>query len=122
MLKRLCIRSFKLFTIVKSLKDRMPKPFNLCVVHPILQALHDRALVLERLARRQMQLPHHHPHVHDSAAPPPSERAISSTRYDSIKSPTFTSLKFSMPIPHSNPSRTSRTSSLNRLSDASVPS
>src|SRR6267378_5557906 len=90
------------------------------VVHPILEALHDRALVLQRLARRKMQLPHHHPHDHDSAAL--RDRATSSTRYDSIRSLTFTSLKFSMPMPHSNPSRTSRTSSLKRLSDDSVPS
>src|SRR5436309_12691876 len=90
------------------------------VVHPILQALHDRALVLQRLARRKMQLPHHDPHDHDSVAL--RERATSSMRYDSIRSLTFTSLKFSMPMPHSKPSRTSRTSSLKRFSDASVPS
>src|SRR6267378_6732310 len=90
------------------------------VVQPILQALHDRAFVLQRLARRKMQLPHRHPHDHDSAAL--RDRATSSMRYDSIRSPTLTSLKFSMPMPHSNPSRTSRTSSLNRFNDARVPS
>src|SRR6266566_5092701 len=61
------------------------------VMHPVLQTLHDRALILERLARRQMQLPHHHAHDHDSVAL--RERATSSIRYDSIRSLTFTSLK-----------------------------
>src|SRR5881396_2758261 len=90
------------------------------VMHPVLQTLHDRALILERLARRQMQLPHHDPHDHVSAAL--RDRATSSMRYDSIRSLTLTSLKFSMPMPHSKPSRTSRTSSLKRFSEASVPS
>src|SRR6059058_656897 len=102
--------------VVRRLGDRDVE----AVMHPILQALHDRALVLQRLARGQMQLPHHHTHDHDSVAL--SERATSSMRYDSIRSLTFTSLKFSMPMPHSKPSRTSRTSSLKRLSDDSVPS
>src|SRR5438445_12777189 len=88
------------------------------VVEAILEALEDVALVLERVTRRKMQLPRHDPHDHAGV----SERAISSMRYASIRSPTFRSLKFSTPIPHSNPSRTSPTSSLNRLSEDSVPS
>src|SRR5216110_3315508 len=90
------------------------------VVHPVLEALHDRPLVLERLARGQVQLPHHHAHNHDSGAV--SERATSSMRYDSIRSPTLMSLKFSIPMPHSKPSRTSRTSSLKRLREPMPPS
>src|SRR3989475_7996999 len=65
-----------------------------------------------------MQLPRHDPNDHAGV----SERATSSIRYASIRSPTFRSLKFSTPIPPSNPSRTSRTSSLKRLSEDSVPS
>src|SRR5204863_422670 len=51
-----------------------------------------------------------------------SERATSSTLYASIRSPTLMSLNPSIPMPHSKPSRTSRTSSLKRLSDAMPPS
>src|SRR6266511_2064981 len=85
------------------LMPRLRHRYVEAVVHPVFQALHDRALVLERLTRGQVQLPHHDAHDHDSAAL--SERA-----------------KFSMPMPHSKPSRTSRTSSLNRFNDAKVPS
>src|SRR5256714_1073038 len=88
------------------------------VVETVLEALQDVALVLERVTRREVQLPGHDADDHAGV----SERAISSMRYASIRSPTFTSLKFSTPMPHSKPSRTSRTSSLKRLSDASVPS
>src|SRR5713101_1980392 len=88
------------------------------VVEAVLEALQDVAFVLERVARHQVQLPR--PHAHDHAGV--SERATSSIRYASIRSPTFRSLKFSTPMPHSNPSRTSRTSSLKRLSEARVPS
>src|SRR3989454_600589 len=88
------------------------------VVEAVLEALQDMAFVLERVARHQVQLPR--PDAHDHAGV--SERATSSIRYASIRSPTFRSLKFSTPIPHSNPSRTSRTSSLKRLREASVPS
>src|SRR2546430_13228525 len=111
---------FPYTTLFRSVMPRFRDRHVEAVVHPILEALHDRAFVLQRLARRQMQLPHHHAHDHDSAAL--RERATSSMRYDSIRSLTLTSLKFSMPMPHSKPSRTSRTSSLNRLSDDSVPS
>src|SRR5881398_781836 len=88
------------------------------VVEAVLEALQHVTLVLERVTRREMQLPRHDPHDHAGD----SERATSSMRYASIRSPTLRSLKFSTPIPHSNPSRTSRTSSLKRLSEASVPS
>src|SRR2546427_259995 len=87
------------------------------VVEAVLEALQDMAFVLERVARHQVQLPR--PDAHDHAGV--SERATSSIRYASIRSPTFRSLKFSTPIPHSNPSRTSRTSSLKRFSEDSVP-
>src|SRR5947208_6911090 len=88
------------------------------VVETVLEALQDVALVLEGVTRREMQLPRHDADDHAGV----SERATSSMRYASIRSPTFRSLKFSTPMPHSNPSRTSRTSSLKRLSEASLPS
>src|SRR2546423_1653334 len=88
------------------------------VVETVLQALEDMPLVLEGATRREMQLPRHDPDDHAGV----SERATSSMRYASIRSLTFRSLKFSTPMPHSNPSRTSRTSSLKRLSEARVPS
>src|SRR3989442_15462753 len=97
---------------------RLRRGYVEAVVEAVLEALQDVALVLERETRREMQVPRHDPHDHEGA----SERATSSIRYASISSPTFKSLKFSTPMPHSNPSRTSRTSALNRSSDASVPS
>src|SRR6267154_1622793 len=75
------------------------------VVEAVLEALQDVAFVLERVARHQVQLPRPDPHDHAGV----SERATSSIRYASIRAPTFRSLKFSTPIPHSNPSRTTRT-------------
>src|SRR5947209_8365995 len=48
-------------------------------------------------------------------------RATSRTSYVSTTSPSWTSWKFSRPIPHSKPSATSRTSSLNRRSDPTRP-
>src|SRR5467141_3064978 len=110
----------QLGTLPQILMPRLRDRHVEAVVHSILQALHDGALVLERLTRGQVQLPYHHAHDHDSAGL--SERATSSMRYDSMRSLTLTSLKFSMPIPHSKPSRTSLTSSLNRFNDANVPS
>src|SRR5204863_4067668 len=100
--------------VMRRLRRRYIEP----VVEAVVEALEDVALVLERVTRRKIQLPRHDPHGHAGV----SERAISSMRYASIRSPTFRSLKFSTPIPHSNPSRTSRTSSLKRLSEDSVPS
>src|ERR1041385_4648796 len=97
---------------------RLRRGYVEAVVEAVLEALQDVALVLERVTRREMQLPRHDPHDHAGV----SERATSSTRYASIRSPTLRSLKFSTPMPHSNPSRTSRTSSLNRFNDANVPS
>src|SRR2546430_8180074 len=97
---------------------RLRRGYVEAVVEAVLEALQDVALVLERVTRREMQFPRHDPHDHAGV----SERATSSIRYASIRSPTFKSLKFSTPMPHSNPSRTSRTSSLKRLSQASVPS
>src|SRR5712691_11248985 len=97
---------------------RLRRGYVEAVVEAVLEALQDVTLVLERVTRREMQLPRHHPHDHAGV----SERATSSIRYASIRSPTFKSLKFSTPMPHSKPSRTSRTSSLKRLSEASVPS
>src|SRR6266566_4761220 len=92
---------------------RLRRGYVEAVVEAVLEALQDVALVLERVTRHEMQLPRHDPHDHAGV----SERATSSIRY-----PTFKSLKFSTPMPHSNPSRTSRTSSLKRLSEARVPS
>src|SRR5467141_743040 len=97
------------------------------VVQPVLEALQNVALLLQRAAPLEVQLPSHQPHHHASPAPGRahagvSERATSSTLYASIRSPTLMSLNPSMPMPHSKPSRTSRTSSLNRLSDAMLPS
>src|SRR5438034_4498332 len=97
---------------------RLRRGYVEAVVEAVLEALQDVALVLERVTRREMQFPRHDPHDHAGV----SERATSSIRYASIRSPTFKSLKFSTPMPHSNPSRTSRTSSLKRLSEARVPS
>src|SRR6266480_3275022 len=85
------------------------------VVETVLEALEDMPLVLEGATCREMQLPRHDPDDHAGV----SERATSSMRYASIRSLTFRSLKFSTPMPHSNPSRTS---SLKRLSEARVPS
>src|SRR5438034_3759367 len=65
------------------------------VVEAVLEALQHVALVLERVTRREMQLPRHDPHDHAGV----SERATSSIRYASIRSPTFKSLKFSTPMP-----------------------
>src|SRR5438046_10675791 len=87
------------------------------VVEAVLEALQHVALVLERATRREMQLPRHDPHDHAGV----SERATSSIRYATIKSPTFKSLEFSTPMSHSNPSRTSRPSSLKRLREARLP-
>src|SRR5213080_1317872 len=97
------------------------------VVEPVLEALQDVTLLLQRAAPLEVQLPGHHPHHHASPTPGRahagvSERATSSTLYASIRSPTLMSLNPSIPMPHSKPSRTSRTSSLKRLSDAMLPS
>src|SRR5882762_4599742 len=92
-------RGGQLGTLPQIVMPRLGDRHVEAVVHPILQTLHDRALVFERLTRGQVQLPHHHAHDHDSAGL--SERATSSMRYDSMRSLTLTSLKFSMPIPHS---------------------
>src|SRR5205814_435720 len=65
------------------------------VVETVLEALQDVALVLEGVTRREMQLPRHDADDHAGV----SERATSSIRYASIRSPTFRSLKFSTPMP-----------------------
>src|SRR5438046_8667955 len=87
------------------------------VVEAVLEALQDVALVLERVTRRKMQLPRHDPPDHAGV----SERATSSMRYASIRSPIVRAFKFATPIRHSNPARTSRTSPVTRLSGAGVP-
>src|SRR5256886_13907113 len=72
---------------------RLRRGYVEAVVEAVLEALQDVALVLERVTRREMQFPRHDPHDHAGV----SERATSSIRYASIRSPTFKSLKFSTP-------------------------
>src|SRR5690606_37538216 len=87
------------------------------------QRLQDTPLLLERAAPGEMQLPGADRDDHPAELLELSSRVrfTSSRRNDSMRSPTFTSLKFSMPMPHSCPSRTSRTSSLKRLRLPSSP-
>src|SRR5690606_30544494 len=87
------------------------------------QRLQDAPLLLERAAPGEMQLPGADRDGHPAVPLELSSRVrfTSSSRNDSMRSPTLMSLKFSMPMPHSWPSRTSRTSSLKRLRLPSSP-
>src|SRR5256885_11902737 len=53
---------------------RLRRGYVEAVVEAVLEALQDVALVLERVTRREMQLPRHDPHDHAGV----SERATSS--------------------------------------------
>src|SRR2546430_7011854 len=56
---------FPYTTLFRSVMPRFRDRHVEAVVHPILEALHDRAFVLQRLASRKMQLPYHHAHDHE---------------------------------------------------------
>src|SRR6266550_1534015 len=85
---------------------RLRRGYVEAVVEAVLEALQDVALVLERVTRREMQFPRHDPHDHAGV----SERATSSIRYASIRSPSLKRLsEASVPSYTSTPSRTTRT-------------
>src|SRR5918996_1687957 len=85
---------------------------------PVREGLDHVTLLLQRSARRDPEVELEDRHQHQEEI----WRATSSTSKASITSPSFTSWKFSSPMPHSKPSRTSETSSLNRRSEPTRPS
>src|SRR5687768_7988400 len=93
---------------------------------PAGDGLHHVSLLLERAAPWDTEIERGQRDQHASPSPGGAraykDRATSRTSYASMTSPSLTSWKFSRPMPHSNPSWTSRTSSLNRRSEPTRPS
>src|SRR5438874_4265477 len=96
------------------------------VVEPVLEALQDVTLLLQRAAPLEVQLPGHHPHHHGSrplAAIPPVERAgdlLDAIRFDQVADLDVVEVLDADAALEAL--RTSRTSSLKRLREAIVPS
>src|ERR1700685_2680012 len=99
---------------------------------PVFQAAQYLPLVFERMCLRKVKLQRQKAHGHRELRRLPARQrpaayaeasagAIFCTAKHSRMSPTFTSLKFDTPIPHSYPARTSVASSLNRRSECMRP-
>src|SRR5918995_100446 len=84
---------------------------------PVREGLDHVTLLLQRSAGGDPEIEPKCGHQHQEIW-----RATPSTSKAPITSPSFTSLEFSSPIPHSKPSRTSATSSLNRRREPTRPS
>src|SRR5262245_462975 len=90
------------------------------------QRLDHLPLVLERLRRAHVQLDFVGQHEHGSSFAVARDcerhvRSISRSSKVSMRSPCLRSWKSDRPMPHSKPSRTSRTSALKRLSEEMLP-